>query len=495
MAVSRRIGVARSLLLLGVMVVVAFGASLSSIPGAAGDDNGTTLHIEKVPRTQEAPAGSIVYFSIDVSVINGVAAQGLTISDTLPPGMSFVGTVPELISAPVSCAPTAAGFECKPSKDLDPYHSYSIWYAVKITGKPGTIQKNVVTADATNAVSETTADATVTVTGAETAQLDLSKRVVTPSSLKVLPGHQIEYKITIANHGPGDATDLELIDVNPAPVDSAGFEGSAAKSCHVDSLDSSWVFCRIKSLAFADSLVLDYEVNVPKDAKCGAVLPNTVRVEDAGYPGADKPTTGKGYLGENSTLSASAAPVTVDCPETSGEPGTSSGATTTVSTSPPSKTTPPVKSAATTTSPITTKPATTHASGSLPACVANDGNSDAALVVLVAQQKKPRVIPAATSLTKTSTGVYVLSIAIPAGTPPFGTVTYTPPPGLTLEPFGGYAIIDNKITAGLLVNPFTSTSPQGGVFPLSTCGSPNPGSNGGTLEYAGMTVQVPNNTK
>ena len=53
------------------------------------------------------------------------------------------------------------------------------------------------------------------------------------------------------------------------------------------------------------------------------------------------------------------------------------------------------------------------------------------------------------------------------------TARYTLPPGLTLEPFSTYTIIDNKITDGLLVNPFKSASPTGGMFPLSTCGSQN----------------------
>ena len=93
--------------------------------------------------------------------------------------MSFVGAVPESGSAPVSCAPTAAGFECKPDKDLDPEYGYTIRYAVKITGKPGTIEKNVATADATNAVSEDTSDATVTVTGAD--HLDASRDLLEES--------------------------------------------------------------------------------------------------------------------------------------------------------------------------------------------------------------------------------------------------------------------------------------------------------------------------
>jgi uncharacterized repeat protein (TIGR01451 family) len=214
-------------------------------------------------------AGGSTTYTLVVANAGPSDAADLTVTDTLPAGVTFVSA-------------DGSGWTCTNTGDT----SVSCLRPALATGATAPAVTVVVTAPAqattltnTASVASTTADAdmsnnTDTLSTDVTASADLS--IVKTGPATVVAGGAVSYSLAVANAGPSSATELTVTDVLPSGVTFVSASGSGWTCTHVA---STTVTCTLPALAAkASGAVITVVVTAPAGA---ASITNNVSVASA----------------------------------------------------------------------------------------------------------------------------------------------------------------------------------------------------------------------
>jgi uncharacterized repeat protein (TIGR01451 family) len=232
-------------------------------------DNGSitvncpVLAISKTPDAGQVNSGEIASFTIQVTNNGPGTATGVTVSDTLPSGLTWT-------EASTSCSITSGVLSCS-FGDLAQGASASVTVtAVTDTGDCGTLN-NTATADADNA-APVSDNGSITITCPPppppgTPVLTLAK---TPDAGQVTAGNTATFTIQVTNNGPGTANNVTISDTLPSGL--AWTDGS--NSC---SIASGVLSCSFGDLNQGQSASVT--VSAPTDTGDCGTLNNTATAD------------------------------------------------------------------------------------------------------------------------------------------------------------------------------------------------------------------------
>lgn len=247
-------------------------------------DSNTTQHFVKFPilgalkssdpasGTVAAPApvvpGQTIDYTITVSNTGLADATGVTVSDAIPAGTTYVADSADNGGSLTAGVLTWSGLTVTAGGTLDLHFQVT----VDGTDADGTLINNTATV---NEVPTNTTHHEVQV-----AILDIAKTADPPSGSIVQPGDQINYTITVTNTGHAVATGETVTDTLPANV--TVIDGSIDPAAQtVDATQIVWVIDVPAATANGPgTVVLTYAVTVDADAPQGSTQTNLVTLGD-----------------------------------------------------------------------------------------------------------------------------------------------------------------------------------------------------------------------
>ncbi len=263
------------------------GATLTNEAGVASDaqdptpadnaasedttvDPAADLSLTKADDPDPVLEGQPLTYSLAVHNAGPQSATGVQLTDTLPPGVTFVSATP----AQGTCSETAGTVSCALGTLADGA-SASVEITVTPQG-PGTLTNEAgVTselADPDSADTSASADTTVR----PVADLALSK---SDSPDPVLAGTELTYTLTVDNSGPRSATSVQLVDTLPATATFVSATPSQGGCTHA----SGTVTCGLGTIADQGSASVEIKVT-PQE---GGTITNEASVSaDEGDPTA-----------------------------------------------------------------------------------------------------------------------------------------------------------------------------------------------------------------
>ncbi|MBK5258594.1 MAG: ExeM/NucH family extracellular endonuclease [Thermoanaerobaculia bacterium] len=259
-------------------------ASSASAEGNSGDETGTAtttvaasadLSVTKTDSPDPVTAGNNLTYTITVTNAGPSDAAGVSFSDTLPAGTTFVS-----LSSPGgwSCTTPAVGaggtVSCSNLSLAVGNAVFTLTVAVMPSTATGTVLSNTATVSSATSDPNTGNESdTETTTVAASADLSVTK-VDTPDP--VTAGNNLTYTITLTNAGPSDAAGVSLSDILPAATTFVSLSSPGGWSCTTPAVGASGgtVSCSNASLA-AGSAVFTLTVGVPPSVPDGTVITNT----------------------------------------------------------------------------------------------------------------------------------------------------------------------------------------------------------------------------
>ncbi len=303
----------------------ATGSSTTSDPNA-GNQSGTAtstvgtaadLSVTKLDTPDPVVPGNNLTYTITASNAGPSNAAGVSLSDILPAGTTFVS-----LASPGgwSCTTPAVGaggtISCSIASLPVGSAVFTLTAAVDPATMPGTVLSNTATASSTTTDPNTgneSGTATTTV-GAGSAELSVTK---TDTPDPVAPGSNLTYTITANNAGPSNALGVSLSDTLPAGTTFVSLASPGGWSCMTPVVGAAGtVSCTAAALA-SGSAVFTLVVAVDASVTPGTVLSNTATVASTtadptpGNESATATTTvGVGSADLSITKSAAPEPVT-----------------------------------------------------------------------------------------------------------------------------------------------------------------------------------------
>ncbi len=233
--------------------------------------------------------GSNITYTLQVTNNGPSAAPNATVTDTLPPGTTFVSA-----AAPGgwACSTPAAGgtgtLSCSVAS-LASAASATITLTIQVP--PGTAAGAVITDTATtshsgiDSVSANNTATTTTTVAAASANLSVTK---TDSPDPVQAGANITYSVLVANAGPSNAANVQLSDVIAAPTNFQALSFPAGWVCSTPGVGATGtITCTRASLGSGASASFSIVVQVNGGTASGTNINNTASVSSTtADPGA-----------------------------------------------------------------------------------------------------------------------------------------------------------------------------------------------------------------
>ena len=268
-------------------------------PGNNSDSDAVTvgteadLSIIKVDSSDPVVAGTGFFYTITVINSGPSDAQGVVVTDALPPGVSFVSAVPSI----GSCSESFGLVTCPLGAITDgDSETVVITVTVPANTADGTTLTNNTAATATttdpNAANDTTLEATTVSTEAN---LSIAK---TDSTDPVDAGDPLTYTLIVDNVGPSDAQSVVVVDTLPADVAYVALspsQGSCVEAVGV-------VTCSLGTIADGGSATITIDVTVDPDVADGSTITNNASVASA----TTDPVAANNSTSENTTVGTDA---------------------------------------------------------------------------------------------------------------------------------------------------------------------------------------------
>src|SRR6266540_3622997 len=257
-------------LLLGVLLPPAVSA------GAATAD----LSVSKVDSPYPVVAGSTITYTISVTNSGPDAASNVSLSDTTPPGTTFVSVTP------------GAGWTCPPLPVGGTGTQTCTNPSVPVGTSTITLVLNVAAATPngtiiTNTASVTSPDDAITGNNSASATTTVSSGanflvLKSDSPDPVAVGGNITYTLTVRNDGPQLATSVTLSDVIPVNTTFVSVTPAAGWSCPPLAVGGTGTqTCTIAMLAPLSAASFTLVVKVNSGTASGAVISNTATVSSS----------------------------------------------------------------------------------------------------------------------------------------------------------------------------------------------------------------------
>ena len=247
--------------------------------------SGPLLEMAKVSLTGDTVvAGDLVVFDLAVVNLGGDEATGLTLTDTLPPGMTFVDASGNYTlqrdtitwTAPTLPAKQLANVTLTVKTDTDLDNGYSLINRASLTANelplPLIDTAEVVVRNAVLSISKS-ADASVVNSGV---------------SATGQPGDTLIYQLDYANLGDSDASDVSIVETLPPEVT---FINAVPEPDAIDGQKLTW---NVASLPLYATTPIIVQTQVVDDLREGTIIHNTASISS--------PATGTQLSNEVDTL-------------------------------------------------------------------------------------------------------------------------------------------------------------------------------------------------
>jgi uncharacterized repeat protein (TIGR01451 family) len=259
-------------------------------PTAANDSESETttvnrqadLAITKSDSAEPVIAGTSFFYTL-LATNNGPSdASGITVSDTLPAGLTFHATG----SSP-SCSAVGQAVTCTAATIAGGAQtSFTVIVDVAASVAHGTVVSNTASVDGTEPDPTAANDSdTEPTTINRSADISITK---TESVDPAIAGGSLSYTVQVTNNGPSDATGVTVTDVLPA-----GLTFTSTGSSVGCSAVGQTVTCTIGALANAAQSSAVIAVNVASSVAHASVISNTATVaatENDATPGNNSST-------------------------------------------------------------------------------------------------------------------------------------------------------------------------------------------------------------
>lgn len=233
------------------------------------------LVLAKSVDPQTAVAGTNVTFALSVTSNGPSDASGITVTDTLPAGLSFVAA-----GTDARCADTGGGvIECAEAGPLAPGAAavtFDVVASVDAVNAANTQLVNgaVVNADTADG-DESNNAASTPVDVTRVADIGVAKSV---NPAVAVAGTSVVYSIEIVNNGPSDGSSIAVADLLPAGLSLTSVTPAAGASC---SSTTSSINCVVATLAAGTTTTIEVEADIAPNVADGGVLTNAVSVDGA----------------------------------------------------------------------------------------------------------------------------------------------------------------------------------------------------------------------
>ena len=231
------------------------------------------LSITKSDSPDTVVAGTGLAYTIGVSNAGPSDAQAVTVSDTLPAGLAYVGSS----TTQGSCSESSGTVTCLLGIVAD---GGSVTITINVTVNPDVADGSSILNTAS--VSSTTSDPvagnnSASSTTSVTTSADISV-VKTDSVDPVTAGNNLTYTLAVSNDGPSNAQSVSVTDILPAGVSYVSYSiagGSGGESC----LHSAGIVtCSLGSVADGTTETITVVVTVDPSTVDGASLLNSVAI-------------------------------------------------------------------------------------------------------------------------------------------------------------------------------------------------------------------------
>ena len=225
----------------------------------------TDLSIIKSDSPDPVAAGSNLSYTLTVANAGPLDATGVTVTDTLPAGVTFVSSSP---GSP-TCNESSGTLTCALGTLAS---GTTIAVTIQVGVDPST--RGTLTNTANVAGNETDTDPSNDTSTATTSVIGEADLSVTKSDSpdQVVAGTDLSYVLTVANAGPSDATSVTITDTLPAGVTFVS-SSPASPTCNES---SGTMTCALGTLASGATTTIEVQVGV--DPSTRGTLSNTASV-------------------------------------------------------------------------------------------------------------------------------------------------------------------------------------------------------------------------
>jgi uncharacterized repeat protein (TIGR01451 family) len=246
------------------------------------DEPFADLIVTKTASSEQVSAGSDLTYTIEVRNGGPLVADNATLSDPLPPGMTFVSVTEP---AGWSCSTPAVGaggtVTCtNPSLAVTSGDVFTLIVNVPSNAEPGTFFTNTAKVSTTSldpdGENNSSTAAVMLETGSGSVNVGVTK---TTTSEQVSAGSDLTYTIEVRSSGPQAADNVTLSDTLPGNMTFVSVTEPAGWTCSTPAVgDGGTVTCTNPSLAVTSGDVFTLVVHIPSGTPPGTFFTNTAKV-------------------------------------------------------------------------------------------------------------------------------------------------------------------------------------------------------------------------